>query len=211
MIKIQNKLTVSKQLTMSILMFPFLALSGTITGVNLDNITTDEPMSYVVGDTYFSTIFTDINKTNTNGAISWVESDVMAPGFSIVNIDDTFPATELNCLMTAGENPIDSSIKQCSDPFQTSKRIKMNANLNDTAIDLVFDVYNAGLNSHTYRIFEKFLNVTDISIAAFKIELGFYTGENFEVADSALIGLDFAIDEMIPTGIVKLEIQLLYI
>jgi hypothetical protein len=165
-----------------------VANAGIIEGIDLDYITTDAPISYIAEETYFSTIFTDINKVTSNGAISWVESDVVAPGFSIVNNDFEDMS---NCFMTSGTNPEDGSIKQCSDPFQSSKRIKVNTTKPGTELDLVFDVSTNMGAINTYRILEKYLNVTNLSISDFKIELGFGTSDNF-VPAAANIGLDFS-------------------
>jgi len=167
--------------------FSTLSNAGEIQGVDLNYVTTDEE-PYVQEETYFSTIFTDINKTNSNGSVSWVESDVMAPGFSIVNFDEENGS---NCFMTSGVNPHDQSIKQCSDPFQSSKRIKLNANNVGTEVDLVFDVSATMGGESTYRILEKYLNVTGFTMSDIKIELGFGTSDGF-IPAAANIGLDFS-------------------
>jgi len=167
--------------------FSTLTNAGEIQGVDLNYITTDEE-PYTLEETYFSTIFTDINKITSNGSVSWVESDVMAPGFSIVNFDEENGS---NCFMTSGLNPHDQSIKQCSDPFQSSKRIKLNANNVGTEVDLVFDVSATMGGESTYRILEKYLNVTGFTISDIKIELGFGTSDGF-IPAAANIGLDFS-------------------
>jgi hypothetical protein len=161
--------------------------AGVVDSVDLGYITT-ESAPYIAGETYFSTLFTDTNKVTSNGAISWVESDVVAPGFSLVNDDEIDMS---NCFMTSGTNPDDGTIKQCSDPFQTSKRIKLNTTKPGSELDLVFDVSSNLAVANTYRILEKYLNVTDLSISDFTIELGFGTSENF-VPAPANIGLDFS-------------------
>ena len=152
-----------------------------------DNVTTD-PGPYTAGVTYNSTVFTDDSKITSNGSVIWVEGDVMAPGMNVVNDDDVNGS---NCVMTAGVNPIDFSVKQCSDPFQTSKRVKVKTTKTGTELDLVFSTDTSGGLLEPYRIFEKYLNDTDFTISDFKIELGFGTGDNF-VAASADLGLDFS-------------------
>ena len=172
---------------LSLILISAVSNAGVIDNVDLNYITTDAG-PHIPEETYFSTIFTDTNKVTSNGAVSWVESDVIAPGFSIVNDDEVNMS---NCLMTSGTNPTDGTIKQCSDPFQSSKRIKLNANKPEKEIDLVFDVSSNSAVPNTYRILEKFLNVTNFSISDFKIELGFGTAENFVPAPTN-IGLDFS-------------------
>lgn len=167
--------------------FSTLTNAGEIQGIDLSYITTDED-PYVQEETYFSTIFTDINKITSNGSISWVESDVMAPGFSIVNFDEENGS---NCFMTSGINPHDQSIKQCSDPFQSSKRIKLNSNKAGSEVDLVFDVSGNMGATNTYRILEKYLNVTGFTMSDITIELGFGTSDAF-IPAAANIGLDFS-------------------
>jgi hypothetical protein len=161
--------------------------ADSITFWDPDNVTTD-PGPYTIGETYQSTVFTDETKTTSNGAVIWVEGDVMAPGMSVVNDDDVNGS---NCVMTAGVNPVDLSVKQCSDPFQTSKRVKVKATKTGTELDLVFATDISGGLLEPYRIFEKYLNDTDFTISDFKIELGFGTGNNF-VAAPADLGLDFS-------------------
>lgn len=107
---------------------------------------------------------------------------------NVVNDDDV---NGINCVMTAGVNPVDLSIKQCSDPFQTSKRVKVKAAKTGTELDLVFATDISGGLLEPFRIFEKYLNDTDFTISDFKVELGFGTGDNF-VAASADMGLDFS-------------------
>jgi len=161
--------------------------AGEISQWNTDNIITD-PGPYTPELTYQSSIYNDIFFSQSNGAIIWVESDVMAPGMGVVTNDDV---DGTNCLMTAGQNPIDASVKQCSDPFQTSKRFKLNATSTGTELDLVFDVSSTGGVAEPYRILEKFLNDTDFDISDFVIELGFGLGDDF-VPAAANIGLDFS-------------------
>jgi hypothetical protein len=183
-----NKISIQcKSIFLVLAFITAVSNAGVIDSIDLGYITTDAG-PHISEETYFSTIFTDTNKVTSNGAISWVESDVVAPGFSIVT-DDVEDMS--NCFMTSGTNPSDGSIKQCSDPFQSSKRIKLNTNKPGTELDLVFNVSsNLGV-INAYRILEKYLNVTGFSISDFKIELGFGTSENF-IPAPANIGLDFS-------------------
>ena len=76
-------------------------------------------VKYSVGATY---IYTDANQAAINGAITWKERDTQGPGMSVVTGDDV---TGANCIMSAGwmpESPWGTDIKQCSDPWQSSKR-----------------------------------------------------------------------------------------
>lgn len=169
-----------------------VAGAGIIESWSLDNVTTD-PEPHVEGLTYNSTVFTDHLKTDTNGAVIWVESDVMAPGSSVVTMDDVDGS---NCIMTSGMNPFDDSIKQCSDPFQTSKRFKLSATRADTSIDLVYIV--GGLTDPLpYRILTKYLNATGLSIKSFSIDLGFDTGDMF-ISATDLDELDFSDRDGVP-------------
>lgn len=113
-----------------------------ITSWNLDNVSVEAPPTggYVPEETYTSTVYTDTSFSMTNGAVIWVESDVQRPGMKVVNDDDVDGS---NCIMTAGFNPTDGTIKQCSDPFQTSKRFKETATVASSSIDLVFDAISS--------------------------------------------------------------------
>jgi len=149
-----------------------------ISSWNLDNVSIQAPPDggYVPEETYTSKVFTDTTFTASNGAVIWVESDVQRPGMNVVTGDDTDGS---NCIMTAGFNPTDGSIKQCSDPFQTSKRFKETATSADASIDLVFNVTDS-LNAKNYRVFNKYINaIAGTRIGSFKVELGFGTGDNF--------------------------------
>ena len=190
MINIIRKKHLKKYILIIFLSISSLSNAGEIQGIDLNYITTDQG-PFTPEETYFSTIFTDINKINSNGAVSWVESDVQAPGFSIVNDDEVNMS---HCFMTSGVNPDDGTIKQCSDPFQSSKRIKLNSNKAGTEIDLVFDVNAIMGATNTYRILEKYLNVTNFTMSDIKIELGFGTANGFVPAVSD-IGLDFSDNE----------------
>lgn len=116
-----------------------------------------------------------------NGAMTWKERDTQGPGLSIVNIDDI---TGENCVMSAGWNP-DSTPdatqmsdwwgvdkKQCSDPFQSSKRFKVVSRVLDAPIDLTFNVKDDGKETK-YRILQKYGNQTANRITGYKTQIGF--------------------------------------
>lgn len=169
---------------------PCATQAADITSWNLDNVSIESPPAggYVPEETYTSTIFTDTSFSTTNGAVVWVESDVQRPGMKVVNDDDV---DGTNCVMTAGFNPVDGTTKQCSDPFQTSKRFKETATVANSSVDLVFDV-NASLDTNTYRIFHKYINaITGTRIGSFTVQLGFGTGDSF-VPSAGFDGLGFA-------------------
>ncbi|MFW2373619.1 MAG: choice-of-anchor F family protein [Gammaproteobacteria bacterium] len=166
---------------------PCASQAADITNWNQDNVSIEAP-PYVPEETYTSTVFTDPSFSTTNGAVVWVESDVQRPGMKVVNDDDE---DNSNCIMTAGYNPTDGTTKQCSDPFQTSKRFKETATVGDSSVDLVFDV-STSLDTNTYRVLQKYINaIAGTRIGSFTIQLGFNTGDNF-VASSAADGLGFA-------------------
>ncbi len=163
------------------------ANAGVINQWNQDNIITEsEP--YIAEETYSSYIYDDLFLLQTNGAVIWVESDVMAPGMSVVNDDDVNGS---NCLMTEGVNPDDLTVKQCSDPFQFSKRFKLSSTSTGTAVDLLFDVSESAGSIEPYRLLEKLFNSTDFQISNISIELGFGLGDDF-IPAQADIGLDFS-------------------
>lgn len=167
-------------------LMPATSFSGEVSTWNTNNVTTD-PGPYTPEVIYASTVYEEVAKTNTNGAIIWEEGSVMAPGMKAVTNDDV---SGENCIMTAGDNPDDASTKQCSDPFQTSKRFKRNATAGDASIDLAFDV-NGAITPETYRVFEKYLNSSGVGVSGFQIELGFGIGDDFAPAAGG-IGLDFS-------------------
>ncbi len=152
--------------------------AATIDLWNLDNVSVQAPPpgGYVPEETYTSTVFTDTSLTTTNGAVIWVESDVQSPGMKVVNNDDVDGS---HCIMTAGYNPVDGSIKQCTDPFQTSKRFKETATVANASVDLVFDV-SASADIRNYRVFHKYINaIAGTRIGGFTVQLGFGTGDTF--------------------------------
>ena len=151
------------------------ASAGVIDSWNSANVTTEDP-PYLLDEVYSSFVFTDDTKTTTNGRVVWVESDVQTPGLATVVDDDM---TGQNCVMTAGINPEDGTVKQCSDPFQTSKRFKLVNSVAGTSVDLVFNVSATGNGVDTHRILEKYENITGGRLGGFSIQLGTGTGDDF--------------------------------
>lgn len=166
------------------------ALSGHVEQWNDANILVDTG-PYKVEETYASSIYTDSNLTTSYGAVIWVESDVVSPGMSVVFDDDVNGS---NCLMTAGVNPFDLTTKQCSDPFQSSKRFKLATTQTGTAVDLVYDVADSAGSAAAHRVFKKYLNVTGAQISDITMQLGFGTGNNF-IAVNPAEGLGFSDSE----------------
>ncbi len=166
------------------MIFTTSALAGTITGWDMNNVTVTPP-PYDTFSTYASYLYTDANKSDYNGAITWKESDVLAPGMKAVNGDDVDGS---NCIMTTGYNPEDGTDKQCTDPLKSSKRWKVKAYYNDV-IDVYFDVADGP--ESTYRSLQKITDGTNIPWEGFRAELGFMVGGQF-VKSSANDGLGFS-------------------
>lgn len=123
-----------------------------------------------------------------NGAMTWKERDTQGPGLSIVTGDDV---TNQNCIMSAGWNP-DSTVvldpdgfdvtgmadwwgidkKQCSDPWQSSKRFKVVSRTLDAPLDLTFNVTDNGAED-VYRVLQKYGNQTGSRVTGYTQQLGF--------------------------------------
>ncbi len=160
------------------------ASAGMITGWDTTNVTlaTGPFIDYV---TYSNTIYNDDGVSN--GIISWKQSNVQPYGMKVVNGDDA--VSGLNCLMTTGYNEFDGTDKMCSDPLQSSKRIKMKNTANGP-LDVVLTVQSG--DTYTYRSLQKLTNATpDSRWENFTIELGSGTGSGF-VASAAGDGLGFS-------------------
>jgi len=125
-----------------------------------------------------------------NGAMTWKERDTQGPGLSIVNNDNV---TGEKCIMSAGWNP-DSTptatkmsdwwgidLKQCSDPFQSSKRFKVVSKVLNGPIDLTFNVTDNG-QEDLYRILQKYGNQTGQRLTGYTTQLGFVTNGTFTEA-----------------------------
>lgn len=116
-----------------------------------------------------------------NGAMTWKERDTQGPGLSVVTGDNV---TGENCIMSAGWNPDSTPTaiqmsdwwgvdkKQCSDPFQSSKRFKSISKVLDAPIDITFNVLDNGKDD-IYRILQKYGNSTTKRITGYKTQLGF--------------------------------------
>jgi len=122
-----------------------------------------------------------------NGAMTWKERDTQGPGLSIVTGDD---AKGDNCIMSAGWNPASTpdatqmsdwwgvDLKQCSDPWQSSKRFKIVSYVLDAPIDLTFNVSDNG-SEDVYRVLQKYGNQTGNRVSGYTQQLGFGKGANF--------------------------------
>ncbi len=135
-------------------------------------------------------IFTDASMTSQNGAMTWKERDTQGPGLSVVTGDDVRGE---NCIMSAGwmpESPWGTDIKQCSDPWQSSKRFKMVSYVLDGPVDLTFDVTATG-STDVYRILQKYGNHTGQRATGYTQELGFVVNGQFQRA-AAGSGIAFA-------------------
>lgn len=122
-----------------------------------------------------------------NGAMTWKERDTQGPGLSIVTGDDIKGD---NCIMSAGWNPASTpdatqmsdwwgvDLKQCSDPWQSSKRFKVVSYNLDAPVDLVFNVSDNG-QEDIYRVLQKYGNQTSQRVTGYTQQLGFGTGANF--------------------------------
>lgn len=120
-------------------------------------------------ESYINTLYQDATFLDATGGITWKERDTQAPGLSIVNNDDKDGS---NCIMSAGYNPYDGTIKQCSDPFQSSKRFKSLMYQSGVGTVLQFKLVNDG-TVKTYRILQKLSNWTGVPVEDFTLELGF--------------------------------------
>lgn len=122
-----------------------------------------------------------------NGAMTWKERDTQGPGLSIVTGDDV---TGDNCIMSAGWNP-DSTPdatqmsdwwgvdkKQCSDPWQSSKRFKIVSRVLDGPLDLTFNVTDNG-QEDIYRVLQKYGNQTGQRVTGYTQQLGFMVNGEF--------------------------------
>ena len=132
-------------------------------------------VKYSVGATY---IYTDASMSVMNGAMTWKERDTQGPGLSVVTNDDV---TGANCIMSAGwmpESPWGTDIKQCSDPWQSSKRFKMVSYVLDGPVDMTFNVTDNG-QTDVYRILQKYGNHTGNRVTGFSMELGYIINGTF--------------------------------
>lgn len=161
-----------------------ISQAGIIDGWNKDLVVTD-PGPYVDFTTYYSTIYTDASMTTSNGVVAWKHGDVQPDGLKVVNGDDVDGS---NCLMTTGYNPYDLSDKQCTDPLQSSKRIKLKNTVN-APVDVNLSVVDGPTS--IYRMLQKLTDATDVRWSGFDIKLGFTVNGEF-VASTAGDGLGFS-------------------
>ncbi len=140
---------------------------------------------YEMYTSYVNWVHSDATLTNVIGGVLWKERDTQFPGMSIVNGDDQ---NGENCVMSAGYNPEDGTIKQCSDPFQSSKRFKSLMKIDGQPTILKYDVVNDG-SVKTYRMLQKLSNWTGVDVADFTIELGFVDANGNWIPSTAGDGL----------------------
>jgi hypothetical protein len=139
------------------------------------------PSGWVKFSVGTTNIFTDATMTTRNGAMTWKERDTQGPGLSVVTGDDV---TGANCIMSAGwmpESPWGTDIKQCSDPWQSSKRFKMVSYALDGPVDLTFDVTATG-TTDVYRLLQKYGNHTGQRVTGYTQEVGFLVNGQFQKA-----------------------------
>ena len=152
--------------------------AANITSWNLENVLVPSP-EYLLEATYKSIVYADDAKTTTYGGVLWVESDVKEPGMKVVTDGDADNARDQSCIMTSGINPIDNTTKQCNDPFQTSKRVKVYSDDLEGPVDLVYDVSTDMATDQTYRFFLKYENLSPHRIESFTLQLGTGIGDSF--------------------------------
>lgn len=144
------------------------ALAGSITSWDTTDVELN-PGPFDMYVSYINTIHADATQTDPIGGVTWKERDTQFPGMSIVNNDD---ADGTNCIMSAGFNPEDGTVKQCSDPWQSSKRFKSLMYKDGQPTVIKFNVANDGTAS-TYRVLQKLSNWTGVRVSDFNVELGF--------------------------------------
>lgn len=145
-----------------------LAHGATITGWDTATVKMYDGAVELYG-VYTNVVHKDVTLSYPTGGISWTERDTQSPGLSVVNKDDKDGS---NCIMSAGINPSDGTIKQCSDPFQSSKRFKSVLYKSGEPLVLRFNVTEDG-TVKTYRMLQKLSNKTGVEVKDFTIELGF--------------------------------------
>lgn len=141
------------------------------------------PSGWVKFSVGTTNIFTEASMTTRNGAMTWKERDTQGPGLSVVTGDDI---TGENCIMSAGwmpDAPWGTDLKQCSDPWQSSKRFKMVSYVLDGPVDLTFDVEATG-TTDVYRLLQKYGNHTGQRVTGYTQEVGFLVNGQFQKANS---------------------------
>lgn len=170
--KVLNRSAVIFSVSVLTLSGAALAFGSVIDSWDTSKVVTD-PGPYVDYTTYPSTIYLDTALVDSNGLISWKHGNVQPPGLKVVNGDDV---DGTNCIMTTGYNEFDFTDKMCSDPLQSSKRFKLKNTVN-APLDVDYNVIDGPLSS--YRILQKWTDVTDKRWGAFTIELGFTVNGQF--------------------------------
>ena len=177
-----------------------IAQAATIDSWNRDNVVTDLPNSeveptHLPGIYYDSKLYTDTTRLESNGAVIWKEGAVVSPGATVLTES---PDVGDNCIITSGTNRAlpDSIPKTCTDEFQSAKRVKLEARsagdasigadgillLDGKPLDMVFNVSQPDDVARAYRVFKKYINRTGERMQGFVVELGFYTGDSFQVS-----------------------------
>ncbi len=175
--------------------FSILALAATAqaatvtewdtTSVDLYNGPVETFSSYVSHVYADGGLFTETPFLDALGGVLWKERDTQFPGMSIVNGDDV---DGTNCIMSAGYNPEDGTIKQCSDPFQSSKRFKSLMYQSGNGLILKYNVLNDG-STKTYRLLQKLSNWTGGLVSDFTLELGFVDANGNFIPSTSSDGL----------------------
>jgi hypothetical protein len=168
---------------LAILALATTAQAATVTEWNTNNVELNLG-PYEMYSSYVSPVY-DFNMTEATGGMSWKERDTQFPGLSVVTGDDT---DGTNCIMSAGYNPHDLSLKQCSDPWQSSKRFKSVMSKSGDGMVLKFNVDNDG-TTKTYRMLQKLSNWTGGEVTDFTIELGFVDANGNFTSSTAGDGL----------------------
>lgn len=165
--------------------FALNANAATVQSWDINDVVTDSA-PYVEFDSYYSTIYGANGSMEAIGGVTWKERDTQAPGLSVVTNDDVDGS---NCIMSSGVHPIDGSTKQCSDPFQSSKRFKLYSTDNQP-LYLKFNV--TASDDNTYRILQKYSDYSPTRWQDFTIELGFLLADGTFVASTTNDGLSFS-------------------
>lgn len=165
--------------------FTLNANAATVQSWDTTDVVTDSA-PFIEFDSYYSSIYDATSSMETFGGVTWKERDTQAPGLSVVNNDEVDGS---NCIMSSGYNPYDLSIKQCSDPFQSSKRFKLYSTDNQP-LDLKFNVTASG--DETYRVLQKYSDYSTTPWQDFTIELGFLLADGTFVKSTTNDGLSFS-------------------
>jgi len=151
---------------------------------NKDNVNVDVGGPPEEGETGKSIVYTSVSKNDSNGGVLWTQEadSVQSPGMKVVTDGSGDPGDpgDESCIMTSGFNPDGAQPKQCDDPRQTSKRVKVYTDKLDGPVDLVFDVQPGTPIDSTYRFFLKYENLSPSRIKSFEIQLGKGIGTDFE-------------------------------